>query len=712
MYSTKNFKEPRSSTKSQSVPIVSQELTNIINSAPPVYKTRIIGYYGEFESRDIKKSQLEKLTHAIVACVRMDKSGRLKFKDEEMRQKFLSLKTKASNMESGAKVMVSVGGNDNSEHFTTIMASARRRKKLINQIILFITEHQIEGVNLFWEQPPESHKFKYSKFLKNLRLKLSEQEKKDDKKYILSLVVPRAGIGNWESGFDLDVIIENVDFINVLTMDYYAPWPSDWGAPVGPSAPLYSGVGPKSHYNVNHTMQYYICETRRPDKFNIIIPFYIRLWRNVNERLKPESEVFRNVELIDGKVEGTPYMSKWTVDHEGWKRQESSWCRASSIILVVLFVCGISALGLSAVFWHFYEYFEKKTKPLACGKRIVGFYSENESSGITQNQLEKLTHAVFAYLEMRFDGDIDFKSEKASRRFSSLKDQGKKAKSDLKVMISIGGIDNSEHFAPVSVDKHKRTNFIAKIASFLQKHNIDGVNLYWTGVTENGKWKYIKLLKDLKGLLSSIGNTTNKKYTISITAPSVNVHHEEMAYDVDQILEYVDFINVISMDYDDSTSKEIGPIAPLFSNNSFNVDSTMRYYICKTGKPNMFNIVIPFFMRFWENVEEVEKLHFKTSHLREDKSRWSTKKEKKLSPITWVDDSIAYNQEARTVIAFETKKSVQAKIDYLNKMKLGGVWIWSVDMDDETSSLLDSVYSDDLCSIQDDKISNYIFCSE
>ncbi|CAL2033216.1 unnamed protein product [Caenorhabditis brenneri] len=317
--------EPRSSTESQSVPIVSQELTNIINSAPPVYETRIIGYYGEFESRDIKRSQLEKLTHAIVACVRMDKSGRLKFKDEEMRQKFLSLKTKASNMESGAKVMVSVGGNDNSEHFTTIMASARRRKKLINQIILFITEHQIEGVNLFWEQPPESHKFKYSKFLKNLRLKLSEQEKKDDKKYILSLVVPRAGIGNWESGFDLDVIIENVDFINVLTMDYYAPWPSHSGTPVGPSAPLYSGVGLKSHYNVNHTMQYYICETRRPDKFNIIIPFYIRLWRNVNERLKPESEVFRNVELIDGKVEGTPYMSKWTVDHEGWKLVPASW---------------------------------------------------------------------------------------------------------------------------------------------------------------------------------------------------------------------------------------------------------------------------------------------------------------------------------------------------------------------------------------------------
>ncbi|CAL2033217.1 unnamed protein product [Caenorhabditis brenneri] len=424
------------------------------------------------------------------------------------------------------------------------------------------------------------------------------------------------------------------------------------------------------------------------------------------------------------------------------RRQESSWCRASSIILVVLFVCGISALGLSAIFWHFYEYFEKKTnsttvspittnepfestttlttttiattttKPLACGKRIVGFYSENESSGITQNQLEKLTHAVFAYLEMRFDGDIDFKSEKASRRFSSFKDQGKKAKSDLKVMISIGGIDNSEHFAPVSVDKPKRTNFIAKIASFLQKHNIDGVNLYWTGVTENGKWKYIKLLKDLKGLLSSIGNTTNKKYTISITAPSVNVHHEEMAYDVDQILEYVDFINVISMDYDDSTSKEIGPIAPLYSNNSFNVDSTMRYYICKTRKPNMFNIVIPFFMRFWKNVEEVEKLHFKTSHLREDKSRWSTKKEKKLSPITWVDDSIAFNQEARTVIAFETERSVQAKIDYLNKMKLGGVWIWSVDMDDETSSLLDSVYSDDLCSIQDNKLNNYNFCSE
>lgn len=439
----------------------------------------------------------------------------------------------------------------------------------------------------------------------------------------------------------------------------------------------------------------------------------------------------------------TSAVQKRTNGHN--RRQENNWCRASTIILIVLLVCGLSALGLSAIVWHFYEYFEGKTEPTtaspttthvplettttlttttmptstkrpqACGKRIVGFYTENESGEITQNQLEKLTHAVFEYMEMTFDGDIGFRSEKGSRRFSSLKNRANRTKSDLKGMISIGGENNSEHFASVSVDKPKRTTFVSKIASFLQEHNIDGVNIYWARVTENDKWKYIKLLKDLRGLLSSLESATNKQYLISITVPPISVRHEEMAYDVDQILEYVDFINVISMNYDGSNTTEVGPIAPLFSNNSFNVDSTMRYYVCKTGKPKMFNIVVPSFTRFWGNVEKVGEHHFKTSHPSMDKSRFIVKEEgRKLAPISWDDGSksaYVYNQDSRTILALESDKSVQAKVDYLNKMKLGGVWIWSVDMDDDTDSLLDNVYCDELCSVQEDNTNIFNFCS-
>ncbi|UMM18392.1 hypothetical protein L5515_014478 [Caenorhabditis briggsae] len=251
--------EPMAPPTPLEIPVRDVEMTTIVNSAPPVYEKRIIGFYDEFESRDIRKSQLSKLTHAIIACVQMTESGRLQFKNKTMEQRFLSLNKKSKNMES-------------------------------NQ----------------------------------LRKKLNELEKKADQKLVLSIVAPRAGI-DWESGFDLDGILEHVDFINVLSMDYYAPWPNQSGTPAGPSAPLYSGIGPRKNFNVDYTMRYYIGETKQPGKFNIVVPFYVRLWRNVKEKLKPDSEVFRNVELKDEKVEGDSYMSRSTVEHEGFKLKPASW---------------------------------------------------------------------------------------------------------------------------------------------------------------------------------------------------------------------------------------------------------------------------------------------------------------------------------------------------------------------------------------------------
>uniref|UniRef100_A0A1I7UCD9 Glyco_18 domain-containing protein n=1 Tax=Caenorhabditis tropicalis TaxID=1561998 RepID=A0A1I7UCD9_9PELO len=309
----------------RNVPVIRPEIIQIINSTLPVYEKKIIGYYDEFDKKDVLKKELEKLTHAIVACLKMNGNGSIEFKNNAAEQKFLSLKSKSKHLESSLKVMVSIGGYENSDYFSKIMASTRRRRKLTNSIVSFIKQHDINGVNIYWEHPPESQKFKYSKFLKKLRRKLDEQEDKDNKKYMISIVAPRARIDNWESGFDLDGIIDTVDFINVISLNYYGPWPNEWGSPVGPCAPLYSGVGSRSYFNVDHTIQYYIGETKRPDKLNIAIPFSVNLWRNVKEKLNPECEVFRNVELKDGKAEGQISMSRWTVDHEGWKLSPASW---------------------------------------------------------------------------------------------------------------------------------------------------------------------------------------------------------------------------------------------------------------------------------------------------------------------------------------------------------------------------------------------------
>ncbi|EGT56396.1 hypothetical protein CAEBREN_15208, partial [Caenorhabditis brenneri] len=279
--------------------------TTTTTPSPPECGKRIVGYYTDHESKDITKSQLEKLTHVVFAYIQMDSNGMLNFKNNKTEQRFLSLKRKAKGVKSSVKIMISIGGQENSDYFSAVVTDSNKQKTFIDSIISFIKDQQIDGIDVFWKWPTESDKFKYAAFLKELHESFKDQ-------YVLSVVAPAAGISHWETGFDLDEIIEYVDFINVYSMDYYGPWDNQYGTPTGPTAPLYSGVGERKKFNVDSTMQYYVCETKQQKKFNIVIPFYARLWKNVNDAVESGKEIFRNVQLKEDKAEGSPYMSRWT----------------------------------------------------------------------------------------------------------------------------------------------------------------------------------------------------------------------------------------------------------------------------------------------------------------------------------------------------------------------------------------------------------------
>lgn len=135
------------------------------------------------------------------------------------------------------------------------------------------------------------------------------------------MAVPQAEVSNLELGYDLRTISSHVDFFNVHSMDYYGPWPNEWGKPTGPISPLY---GPTRH-NVDWTLRYYAEKTGEPGKLNMVIPFFVRLWKNVPEPVEPGRQVFRDVELVDNKPQGEAYMSRWSAQHEELDLSPADW---------------------------------------------------------------------------------------------------------------------------------------------------------------------------------------------------------------------------------------------------------------------------------------------------------------------------------------------------------------------------------------------------
>ncbi|EFO83166.1 hypothetical protein CRE_12987 [Caenorhabditis remanei] len=78
-----------------------------------------------------------------------------------------------------------------------------------------------------------------------------------------------------KSRMKLKELLVHVDFLNILSFDYYTT------SITGPPAPLFSGVGEYRGYNVDRTMKYFACETGAPGKLNMGVPFYGTHWKNV-----------------------------------------------------------------------------------------------------------------------------------------------------------------------------------------------------------------------------------------------------------------------------------------------------------------------------------------------------------------------------------------------------------------------------------------------
>ena len=96
-----------------------------------------------------------------------------------------------------------------------------------------------------------------------------------------------AGFENLDTGFDIAALLtgDTVDFVNVMTYDFFGPWPSPSGKNTGPIAPLFCAA-PANYsrkLNTHWTIEQYVCRSKAPHKIVLGVPFYGRYWNNVGQ---------------------------------------------------------------------------------------------------------------------------------------------------------------------------------------------------------------------------------------------------------------------------------------------------------------------------------------------------------------------------------------------------------------------------------------------
>jgi chitinase len=186
------------------------------------------------------------------------------------------------------KVLLAVGGwahNDppNGWLFTTMVATAKYRHEFISSALSLLREYGFDGLDVDWEYPGSGERGGFPADRKNYVTFLAEfhaaarAEAKQSGKPELLLTAATPSSSYFLAGYDLEGAQKHLDWINLMTYDYYGSWNSQAGA----NAPFLADSTPNGNASVKASVQRYLDAGVPAHKIVLGMPTYGRSFKGV-----------------------------------------------------------------------------------------------------------------------------------------------------------------------------------------------------------------------------------------------------------------------------------------------------------------------------------------------------------------------------------------------------------------------------------------------
>jgi len=207
--------------------------------------------------------------------------------------------------------------------------------------------------------------------------------------------------------------------------------------------------------------------------------------------------------------------------------------RFLSLILSLLMVCSILMMNSQAI----------EAQAASTPNRVVGYFPSYRMYKIDSIDFSAMTHCILAFMTYK-DGTL-------TSNFSDQDMQTVLAKchaNNVKVLIGIGGWDGFDASDDPFGSAEKRTEFVSQLMSYVNKYNLDGVDID-IELKDTCIWNnFDPLIAELSACLKS----ENKLLTMAVSRWFTN-------YMMDSTFRYFDFINLMAYDYDMSGNGEVAP---------------------------------------------------------------------------------------------------------------------------------------------------------
>jgi chitinase len=282
-----------------------------------------VGYlYGP--ARDIDYRLYTHICHAFLVA---DEQGRV-----QTSRNVPSRELTSQAHEAGVKVLLSLGGWGWDRQFAAIVASPEAEDRYVESLRTIVDENDYDGVDLDWEYPDtQAEVTGFERLTRRIRKELDEIGQKKGRAMTLTMAASaNPGTLRW---LDRGFLLENLDWINVMTYDMAGNW-SDYA---GHNSPLFAstkaprGAGP----SVAGTMRYLVEERNMPpDRLAVGIPLYGRGFAVSEPYASTKGAPSRNI------PQGNYRNLHRLLHEEGWTRTwddetKTPWLRSPDRAIVI-----------------------------------------------------------------------------------------------------------------------------------------------------------------------------------------------------------------------------------------------------------------------------------------------------------------------------------------------------------------------------------------
>jgi chitinase len=349
-------------------------------------------------------------------------------------------------------------------------------------------------------------------------------------------------------------------------------------------------------------------------------------------------------------------------------------------------------------------------------KLIVGYFPgwavHARNYRVSDIPADKLTHINYAFAGVSDAGTcVSVNAQDDQINFPALQTLKQKYPR-LATLISVGGASHSNNFSQAAKTAQTRQPLAQSCVAFMKASGFDGVDIDWEFPGASDQQNYTALLAELRNQLDAQGATDGKHYLLTAALPAGPTEYAN--FDLGQIHQYLDWINLLAYDFYTASSSVTHFSAPLCASSSdpepnstkrssYNVDAAVKAYLSAGVPATKLVVGMPFFGVGWEGVTNTNNGLYQSA-MGPAQGTWNKDGVFDFRDLNsnYVGNSLRfwsaeasspwlYNPNTGVMISYDDPQSLGLKADYIIAKNLAGAMIWQLSADDAQSSLVSAV---------------------